>query len=321
MKFRKIFDEIVGGYSKFHWEDKLFKLKHFDNSDLAELEFQEEIFSETAKKAGLPTEEEKIDQLKKDDLWDTKKFNEIKMLESFIKDLTDNKKNLLLDAQIASVNSQIKESEDKLKILLNEKYNLLGETVEKFVKRKVNEFYIYHSLFANGERFFNDESWGYLSDQNLNELIELYNITIERVTGNSLKRLAASSFFQGFYHLSKESIYEFFGIPIVKLTIYQSDLFTYGKYYSSMIDSHTPEDLLNDPDKLVEYYNKKKNINSNIKDSDEVGATSIVGGTTKDYEDAGIDRSRIVNARLRKMAEDKKGDLNSVDLMKVFAGK
>lgn len=85
-----IFSEILRGYTLVENKDfGKIKIKHFNNFDSAELDIKNRYFYEKARDQGLPTREQKIEYLLKEDIWDDKKNKEIlnlktKLLKVFI---------------------------------------------------------------------------------------------------------------------------------------------------------------------------------------------------------------------------------------------
>lgn len=319
---RKAFGDIVRGYSKSYWKDKPVFFKHFNHLDLADFESENEIFELAAKSSGLLTEKEKIDSLIADELWDKKKFHEIKVLEDLINSLETTKKNLILESQIKEINEGIKVNRESLNKLLQARAGLIGNTVEEYVRRKTNEFYIYYSTFTNSEcteRFFNLETFNELEDTDLSELISIYNNSIDQISGLNVKKLAVNSDFQSNLHLAKDNAFQFYGIPVTRLSLYQSQLFIYGGYFKPMLVGEVKQELLDDPDKLVEYFHSKNNLENQIQDSQhEVTGTSILGASKSEIKEKLGNDVRFVD--LQSLATKKGGNLDSREIMAAFKG-
>ena len=79
-----------------------------------------------------------------------------------------------------------------------------------------------------------------------------------------------------------------------------------------------PEDIVNDPDKLIEWADANRNAQEVLeKTKDEEGsASSLVGATPEDLKHLGID-VQTDGISLEKAAAEKGGSLNMEDLMKL----
>lgn len=121
----------------------------------------------------------------------------------------------------------------------------------------------------------------------------------------NLKRLSLSSFFRGSFYLCDDKVYDFYGKPIIKLTIYQTDLFQWGMYFKHKLSESKlsiPDDLYEKPDELIEYIDTAQNA-AKILDGDnrknkkhKIGeATSLVGATKEDYQKLKINPAEMID--------------------------
>ena len=67
--FRKIFRDISRGYSEIKFRGSPVFIKHLTNHDQVDLDDVYSKFYDHALSRGLPTEEEKLEQLIEDELW------------------------------------------------------------------------------------------------------------------------------------------------------------------------------------------------------------------------------------------------------------
>ena len=124
-------------------------------------------------------------------------------------------------------------------------------------------------------------------------------------------------------YLCENNPYSFFGESIVKLTFYQIELFGYARYYKSLMensDNKPPEEIAQDPEKLVEWFESAKSAKETLDKSKTAGtegsASSLVGATKADLKRLGLDNpNETIN--LAKKAAEKGGKLNMEDLMKL----
>ena len=147
--YRKIFRDVVQGFTKvFHGEELIF-IKHLTTHDQVNLEDIEENFFNKAQARGLKTEQESLDQIIKDELWTREDEQFLSTQKSYVENLYKGKSQLILKSQIDNqerlINTELKKLDEKI----NEKNELLGETCEKYSKKRANDYYIMTSFYSD----------------------------------------------------------------------------------------------------------------------------------------------------------------------------
>ena len=328
-QLRKVFVEALKGYSsqvipKF---GKIY-LKHMDYFTSQEIDEKRDYFFEVATSKGLPTSEQKEKELIEEKLWNKKKDKKIKEFQEFLRGLYAAKSKYLLKAEIDRANLEIEKTEKEINEIASEKAELIGFTADLYASKKVNEYYIYKTSYKDNslkEKAFPDEVFDELSDKDITEMTLAHNTMTSRFSSVNLKRVCLSPFFMNHFYLCDDNPMNFFGKPIVGLTFNQCDLFSYGKYFKHVLSEmkHPPtEEMMDDPDKLIELFNVGKGAERILeKSSDKEGAaTTIVGATKEDMERMGISKSQsegenVVN--LSDVAAKKGGNLNMEELIKL----
>ena len=182
-ELKRVYAEVLRGSCSWQTEDYgNIYVKHLKVWDTENLDEKRENHFNEAKNKGLPTKEEKLKLLIKDDLWDEAKNKEAEELESFITRLNQSKSKLILKSQIDALSQEIDEAVEKLKKIEEEKSQLVGLTAEIFADKKVNDHYVFLTLFKDkelNEPLLSDEEFDELSDGDLAKLIMIYNKTIE----------------------------------------------------------------------------------------------------------------------------------------------
>lgn len=325
-KLKIVFSDVIRGFSIIRGEgDKDIYVRHFTNLDAANVDEFQLLFKEKAAKDGLPNEKEKLELLAKDGLWDPKKDALIAESTRYIKNLTITRSKLFLKSEMDRMAAQIQAEKEKLEKLEQERLELVGTTVESYGQRKANERYIFLSLFKDSglnEGYYSTEEYAELTIQELSGIIELYNSRMSLFASTSLKTLAVSNFFLNFFYLCEDNPYTFFGKPVVNLTYYQVELFGYGRYFKQILsDTKTrpPDEMMDEPDQIIEWYEANKNAEKVMKRSGkgEAGASSIVGATKDDLKRLGLVDERTESTSLAKEAAKKGGNLNMEDIMKL----
>ena len=320
-----IFSEILRGYTLVENKDfGKIKIKHFNNFDSAELDIKNRYFYEKARDQGLPTREQKIEYLLKEDIWDEKKNKEILNLKTMIAGLKNSKSKVFLQAHIDDINRQLEENQLKLAHLEIQKEELIGFCAENYAQRRINEHYMQKAILKdNGEFLLSKEDFEDLQQDELMGLISTYNKNTRKFESPNLKKISLSGFFTNLFYLCENNAYTFFGKPLVELTFYQVELFGYARYYKSLMESSetkVPDEVRQDPEKIVEWFESSKSAREVMDKSQTAGkegsATSLVGATKQDLKRLGLDNPNETISLAKKAAE-KGGSLTMEDMMKI----
>ena len=316
--FRKTFAEICEGFSKTFYRDEIIYIKHLSHLDYVYVEDIQLEYEELARNKKLPNEEQKIDFLIKNNLWSKKKESEIEQLKDFITRLNDTKKKQILPSAIREYEAQIKQEEEKLTKILEEKYSMIGMTIESYSQRMVNDYYIINNIYKDKELknlYFNKQDFEELDDEEVSNIVTIYNNTSNNFSDELLRKLALQDFYQSYYYLCNDNLSYFFGKPIIHLTFHQVKLGNYSKYYKSLLEStdtsKIPKDSRYDPDKLENFINAKRESDKVLDGVGGNSATSLVGATNKDLEELGL-KDQVVQFPNKPM--------NSQELMKFLGG-
>lgn len=327
-KIRLLFVDILKGYTETYYRNSKVYFKHNTSFDSGDIDSKKQDFIRKAQKNGLPTEEEKEKYLILENLWSKEKNDEIQKIKSYISNLKTTKSKLLRNEEIESINNQVNEQNLKLIELVSERKELLGFTVEDYANKKVNEYYMYNSLYKHKDlkdRFFSEDEFDELENKDVSEIIEIYNNMSKDFSEKNLKKVALSSFYLSLYNMCEDSPYYLYGKPIIYLTFYQIEVFSYSRYFRNAISEakHKPADeLYEDPEKLIDWLESSKNAEELLdksggkenKKGEGVIATSIVGAKKEDLEKIGANEKGI---SLHDEAIKKGGSLSMEDLMKL----
>lgn len=319
-----IFSEILRGFSLVQSEHfKTIRIKHFTNYDSAELDIKNRYFYKKAIADGLPSREERVDFLLKEGIWDEEKNKKILNVKSHIAGIERTKQKVFLATHLEQANRELKQKRAELLNLEAEKEQLIGFTAEAYASRRINEHYIYNAIRdEKGDRLLAKDEFEELEERKLMALIGLYNQTVEKFNSNNLKHISVSGFYTNLFYLCEDNAHVFYGKPLVELTFYQVELFGYGRYYKSMIqnsEKKPPEEIAENPEKLVEWFESTKSAQEVLDKSQQQGdgaATSLVGASKQDLKRLGLDNpNETIN--LAKKAAAKGGKLTMEDMMKL----
>ena len=317
-----IFSEILRGYSLTESSSGKVRINHFTNFDSAALDIKNKAFYDKAIKEGLPSREERIDYLLEEGIWTEKKNKEVINTKSYIVGLKSSKSKAFIQAQLDQINKEIEKNQLKLSKLELEKEEMIGFTAEAYAARRINEFYMYNAFSTTeGESLFTAEEFEELDEGKMMELISIYNKTTKKFKSNNLKLISLAGFFTNIFYLCENDAFVFYGKAIVALTFYQIELFGYARYYKSLLEQtegKPPEDMLDKPEKLVEWFDSTKSAKEVLDkvDKGEGTASSLVGATKQDLKRLGLDNPQET-INLAKKAAEKVGKLTMEDMMKL----
>ena len=311
-KYRKLYRDVLRGYSEFKYGNKFVYIKHFNEADLGDIEAHDEELYYEAKSKGVTTEEEKLDLLIRDELWTKEKEDFIKERSAEIINLRQTLGKLIIKRQIEFAHKRLTDKEEELEDVKRERSQLLGFTVESYVEKKISSDYLKYSLFKDTslkESFFSKEEFYDISDAELGQIALLNNAAMITLQQDDVRALAACTFFINSLAICKKNPQVFFGRPVKDMSNYQIDLFSNGLRYLSVLEEgkNPTEDALQDPKVLSKWYESMLEAKHNKSLSGHKNRKSTVGGTVM-----GADEQEIRNL----VASQSDGDEEIVDLHK-----
>lgn len=316
---RKLYAEIVLGYSKSIFDGKGCYLRHFSPIEQGEIDAEYFAFYELALREGLQSEKEKLQYLSSVGLWLEKEETDLELKKGELEKLLETKANLAFNSQLQEVNSRIQTLETEISTLKIKKQDLMGLTAEKFCQRKLNEFYIFKSFFKDKnflEPLFLEGEFEEIDQEVINKLTAAHHLIISSFNEDTFKKIGISNFFQSYFSLAEENIYNFIGKPIAWLTYFQLELISYGRYFKHILssDNKPPAEIINDPIKLIEWYNSTKNVNKIMDQQKDMGNVAIVGAKPEDLKSLQTETTKVMS--LGEVAKSKgKTKLDKSDLM------
>ncbi len=293
-KYRKLYRDVLRGYSEFNYRDDVIYIKHFAESELGDIEAYDEQLYEKAKAEGVLTEKEKIDLLVRDGLWSQEKEDFIASKKEEILNLRQTVKKLLIKRQIEFQSKQIEKKEQELNEIVFERNELIGFTVESYVEKKCSTEYLRHSLYKNAdlkEKYWTEEEFYDASEAELAEIAVSNNYMMLNLNPADLRALAACTFFINALAVSKKNPQIFYGKAVKDLSNYQLDLFSNGLRYLSVLEEgkNPTEEALQNPKILVDWYEamlesrNNKSLRKHDLQKDTVGGT-VMGADKQEIQ-------------------------------------
>ena len=305
-----------------------FYIKHVDTYDSEEIDEKGQEYKNHAIKQGLPSTEEKLEQLKEDGSWTEEEDTRLQDLQLMITNLKVTKSRLILKADTDSLQRQIDDTSKEVNKLILEKATLIGYTSDVYSSKKINEFYVLTTSYKDKELkkpLFSGDEFEELQEKDITILIKYYNDVSDQSEEANIKRIALSGFFLNSFYLCEDNPYTYYGKPVVDLTYNQGELFSYGRYFKSILSEmkNKPHpEVMDDPDKLIELYNVGQNADKMKQSMENADATTVVGATSEDLERMGLkgpSDEPQAGVSLQAEAAKKGGKLSMEDLMKLHS--
>ena len=320
-----IFADILRGHSICEFEDQEFYINHLSHYSATDLDYEKNKHMKKAEASGLESEGDKLKELEESGTWTKRHETKVAELNSYLSTLKLTRSKLFLKDDRDRLTQQIEGVEVEILDGEKEKQGLMGMTQESFADKKINELYIFSSTFKDSKLetpLFSEEEAEEMDLQRLYLLITSYNERLADFRAKNLKRIALSGFFLNLFYLCKDNPFTFFGKPAINLTFYQAELFTHGRYFKNILSNSknkAPDDIMNDPDKVIEWYESSQNAQEAMQkvNKDSSGGSSIVGASRGEMEKLGAVDDNEQGIDLMKEASKKGGELNMEDLIKL----
>ena len=323
-KYKKAFRDIKNGFSEIKVLENLFYLKHLSLEDQVDIDQIYDYYFEEAKSRGVPTNEETLNRLIEEKQWSKRQESLIKQEEDFIDNLNKQKKVLYLKSEIQRINADIESAQKRLYDLKNTKAAFFNRTAESYAEERVNDFYILKCLYKDKkltQAAFEENQFDNIDSETLTCIIKQYSEVYKNINDNTIQYLVLQDFFN-LYMPFAENPTEFFGKSVCELTYNQIKLLIYARFFKNVFQQNDkmPQDIKNDPDKIIDYVNANENAKKVIEDKNnkENQASSIVGATSEDLEYVGLKSKGQKTLSLADEAKKKGGSLSMEDMMKIF---
>ena len=331
-EIQRLYSKICAGYEKLIIDNKECYFKHHLYLDRVKLKDKYNLGISIARDNGIKTEKEYLEFYIDKGWWSKSKEDEIRTLSSFVESLKKSKEKLILPSQKEQVARTIIEEQEKLNLVLAERRTIIPMTAEEYADKYYNKFYLYCSLFKDQD-FLNPfvENPDYfleIDEDTYNDIWSKVLDVISFLKLENIKYLAATGFFQNLLMLcGKEmSAFDFYGKPVVSLTVNQADLFSYASSYRRSINNATeqiPDYILSNPESLIEWCEggsgstaRAKQIldrtpNKNKTKGERSGRiSSIVGASASDYKKLGIGGVATEGSDLLSEAKNSGGEMD-----------
>jgi len=321
VKRRKIFRDVVRGYSSAIIEEDFVYIKHLTPHDQVELEEIEEKYYQSALRRGVPTEEDMLLFLKQEGQWTEKDEKIIEDKTLFIESLKTAKNKMIIKHEIDKQSDLIDKETKELNEKQIQRMSLLGNTCEKYAKDRLNDFYMIKSFYKDEEclnPLFEESKFDEMESQDIAKIVLRYNDIFSSFSEESIQYTILEDFYSPYLSFAEDSM-QFYGKPFCELTYNQIRLIVYTRVFKNIFDNNEniPDKIRKDPAKLLEFGSSSKEERDKAKEKLERGdGGTLVGAKDEDYEYLGVEKPRGAIS-LHEEAKKKGGTLNMDDLMKL----
>lgn len=322
LKYKILFKDVCRGSTRVESPIGTCYIKHVSMFDEGTIDQNRQKYLEQAKQKELPTNEEALSLLYEEGYWTKQEENLISQEQLFVQKLSEQKKNTYLKSQIDSFNAQIEEAVERLNKLKNKRQSFLGNTCENYADQRVTEEFLKCTLFKDEkcvDRLFTDDEFDEINIKLLAEFIKIFNDQRSSLSDLNIQTLVLQDFFS-YYMPFCEEPFQFFGRPIVDLSINQLKLLIYARYFKNIFSSNDtiPETFRRDPEKIIDYVTANEKAKKVISDAKDGQAQSIIGATSEDYKYINMQKGNTRAVSLAEEAKKKGGTLDMKDFMNLL---
>jgi len=284
-----LISEIFQGYTELtHKGDSVF-LRHINIHDQNRLSKLVETITAEKIARGIPSEKDCLERLKRDKEWTDDDELKVSESENYVKNLLQSRKKYALPSQQKEAQKLIDEETAKLNHLRQKKRSLIGQTAEDFAARKANEEFLRHLIYSdeNCSRLrFSDEEFGAIEFIDLNHIYDSYQKMMIRFSDENVQKAVLCDFFNMYLPFC-EKPWDFYGVPLVKSSVFQQKVLVYGRMFLNIFQNveKIPDHIRKDPKALLDFADSSRNKDkAQSKNSAKEGSTSFVMGTREDAE-------------------------------------
>lgn len=262
-------------------------VKHFHQLDTRKVLSRRKIYLREARDRGLMGEEESLEALIRDGMWDLGSEEEIQKKKKFIENLKNGLPSIKLPSQRENHRKLIKAEEVNLNKLSTEREGLIGLTAEKYVDKKVNKEFFESLVFVDKKMTKSPfDDFDYSSSPRMMEISNIEASFFKRMSDTNISTAVLSPFFSPYLAYS-EDVMGMFGTPIKDLTAFQLKMITYARSFLNIFKNsqkEIPKHIAKDPELLIDFYDSQKNQTANQKGqaSQGEGGTTYFGATNED---------------------------------------
>ena len=309
--------EAFDGYTENLLGDKTVYIKHVNIRDQRYLHKYYEKYKNKALSKGVENEETRIKYILKEGLWEEKDDMKIQSLDLEITNLKKTVNQLILASQREQYTQTIQEKTEELISLKHKRKEVIGKTAEDYATARSGDELLRFLLFKDKnltENLFTEEEFDELEAWEISALSKMHSDIQSRLSDETIQKAVLRPFFSMYLSLCEDA-YGFYQKPITELTIYQLRVVLFGKMFFNIFQftEDIPDNIRDDPEKLLAYSESKRNNNSNTI-RDDASGSAVFGATDQDVKELGGTSGGV---SLTEEAKKHGGKLNMEQMMRL----
>ena len=309
--------EAFDGYTEAVFEGQTVYVKHVSIRDQRYLHKYHDKYKQLALSKGLQSEEDKLKYVIDEGIWEEKDDLEIEALTSETENLKRTARAVFLQSQRDSINQQIEENRKKIFSLQKKRKEVIGQTADDYADSRSGDEILRFLLFKNKdltEHFYTEDEFGELEGWQVVAISKIQKGIQDRLADAVIQKAVLRPFFSMYLSLC-EDISGFYGKPVTELTIYQLRVALFGRMFFNIFQytDDIPENIKEDPEKLLAYSENQKNKDTSAIKDDAAGS-AVFGATKEDVSNLGGTEGGV---SLSEEAKKHGGQLNMEQMMRL----
>ena len=222
--------EAFDGYTESKIDKKDVYLKHISIRDQRYLHKYYEKYKKLALDRGLETEADRVATVIKDDIWTEDDDSKIASLENEVEALKQTIKATFLPSQREVLQDDLKKRRVELTSLIIKRKEVIGKTAEDYASGRSGDQLLRCLLYKDDDLknyLYSDDQFAELETWEIADIAKLQQDMSEKFSDSVIQQAVLRPFFS-MYLSSCENIGQFYGKPVVDLTIYQLKVAVYG---------------------------------------------------------------------------------------------
>lgn len=246
--------EVLRGYSVLECGNRDVFFKHFYYCDYLELDEYESKQLRIAKRSGIKTEEELIQNAISKNYWSNNLEEKIQSLQWMISKSEKASSKIKDNIQKAAFEKSIKKQRDELTELKNRRLAIVQYSAENCANSKRS------SKLLKGSLFYDKEFSKPLAEEDLSLVIDDFKVKLSHLNSeDNLLRAAFESSFFDIFSMSYRDPLSIIKRDIFNITVLQKNLLAYANLLLNKLKNvDMPDDVKQDPKKILEFSKSEK---------------------------------------------------------------
>ena len=315
--------EAFDGYTESKISDRNIYFKHVTIRDQRYVHKYYEKYRQIAIERGLEAEKERVSYVIKEGIWDEEDDSKIASLQNELESLKATAKASFLPSQKELLLKDAAERSKELAALTNNKKEIIGKTAEDYAATRGGDELLRSLIFKNEgltKSLYTEDEFGDLETWEVAKIGEIYQGIGDKFSDSVIQKAVLRPFFN-MYLSSCENLADFYGKPVVELTIYQLKVALYGRMFFNIFQNtmDIPENIKDDPEKLMSFSDAQMNRDGRsgggLKDDSD--ASAVFGATQEDMKQIREEQKTGKAVSLTEEAKKHGGKLNMEQMMRL----